>query len=55
MPWPRSNSQPYGYTSQADGIWHALMGEANITQADARYFLMTCSAFVNLLKTKKAS
>nr|WP_045737671.1 hypothetical protein [Xanthomonas sp. MUS 060] len=48
-------SQLYGYTSDADGIRHALMGESNITQADARYFLMTCSAFVNLLKTKKAS
>ncbi|WP_045761641.1 AbiJ-NTD4 domain-containing protein [Xanthomonas albilineans] len=48
-------SQLYGYTSEADGIRHSLMGESNITQADARYFLMTCSAFVNLLKTKKAS
>ncbi|WP_052687837.1 AbiJ-NTD4 domain-containing protein [Xanthomonas albilineans] len=48
-------SQLYGYTSEADGIRHSLIGESNITQADARYFLITCSAFVNLLKTKKAS
>lgn len=45
-------SQLYGYTSDADGIRHSLMGESNITPPDARYFLIVCSAFVNLLKAK---
>lgn len=42
----------YGYTSNADGIRHALVDEANLSQADARYFLVVCSAFVNLLKAQ---
>jgi len=45
-------SKLYGYTSDADGIRHSLMGESDLTQADARYFLVVCSAFVNLLKVK---
>lgn len=45
-------SQLYGYTNDADGIRHSLMGESSITLADARYFLIVCSAFVNLLKEK---
>ena len=43
-------SKMYGYTSDADGIRHALMSESSLSQADARYFLIVCSAFVNLLK-----
>ncbi|WP_223158189.1 AbiJ-NTD4 domain-containing protein [Thermomonas carbonis] len=45
-------SKLYGYTSDADGIRHALMGESNLSQADARYFLIVCSAFINLLKVQ---
>lgn len=45
-------SKLYGYTNDADGIRHSLMGESALTQADARYFLIVCSAFVNLLKVK---
>ena len=37
----------YGYTSDADGIRHALMEESNLTSADARFMLISCSAFVN--------
>jgi hypothetical protein len=40
-------SSLYGYTSQADGIRHALMEESNLTNADARFMLISCSAFVN--------
>lgn len=40
----------YGYTNDADGIRHAMMDESNLTQADARYFLMSCTAFTNYLK-----
>lgn len=37
----------YGYTSDADGIRHALLSEDKITKADARFMLVCCSAFVN--------
>ncbi|MCO8250187.1 AbiJ-NTD4 domain-containing protein [Comamonas thiooxydans] len=40
-------SSLYGYTSDADGIRHALMDEPNLTKADARFMLICCSAFVN--------
>jgi hypothetical protein len=45
-------SELYGYTSDAEGIRHALLAESNLSQADARYFLVVCSAFINLLKTQ---
>jgi hypothetical protein len=41
----------YGYTSDGDGIRHAMIDEPDLTAADARYFLVSCSAFVNYLKT----
>ena len=40
----------YGYTSDADGIRHALLDESTLTKADARFMLISCSAFVNYLK-----
>lgn len=45
-------SKMYGYTSDASGIRHALIDEDHLTQADARYFLVVCSAFINLLKSQ---
>ena len=42
----------YGYTSDEDGIRHAMFDDPNLTAADARYFLVSCSAFVNYLKAK---
>lgn len=42
----------YAYTSDADGIRHAMLAEDNLTQADARYFLLSCTSFVNYLKSK---
>ncbi len=42
----------YAYTSDGDGIRHAMIDEPNLTQADAIYFLVSCSAFVNYLKSK---
>ena len=38
----------YGYTSAEDGIRHSLtdMDENSITFADAKYMLVSCSAFV---------
>ena len=40
-------SSLYGYTNDADGIRHALMEESNLTNADARFMLISCSAFIN--------
>lgn len=42
----------YGYTSDEQGIRHAMLYEPNLTAADARYFLISCSAFVNYLKSQ---
>ncbi|PSD50782.1 hypothetical protein C7E25_02340 [Stenotrophomonas maltophilia] len=40
-------SSLYGYTSDADGIRHALLDEERLTKADAKFMLVCCSAFVN--------
>ncbi|UOF21938.1 AbiJ-NTD4 domain-containing protein [Pseudomonas syringae] len=40
-------SSLYGWTSDAHGIRHALMDVSNLTYADARFMLITCSAFIN--------
>jgi len=42
----------YGYTSDEQGIRHAMLDEPNLTAADARYFLVSCSSFVNYLKSQ---
>jgi hypothetical protein len=42
----------YGYTSDGDGIRHAMMDEANLDQEDALYMLISCSAFINYLISK---
>ena len=42
----------YGYTSDARGIRHALREEPTLDSDDARFMLVSCSAFVNYLKTK---
>jgi AbiJ N-terminal domain 4 len=39
----------YGYTSDQGGIRHALSDEPNISFADAKYMLVTCSAFISYL------
>jgi hypothetical protein len=45
----------YGYTSDEQGIRHSLLDEQNVGFADAKFMLVACSAFVNLIveKTKK--
>jgi hypothetical protein len=45
-------SRLYGYTSDAEGIRHALMDEPNLSSEDARFMLVACSAFVNYLVSK---
>lgn len=42
----------YGYTSDEQGVRHAMQEEPNIQQEDAVFFLVMCSAFINYLKTK---
>ena len=44
----------YGYTSDSDGIRHAMLDEPKLTQADAQYFLLSCTSFVNYLKARIA-
>jgi hypothetical protein len=42
----------YGYTSDADGIRHALLDEPTIDFEDAKFMLVSCSNFVNYLTVK---
>jgi len=43
----------YGWTSGPNGIRHALEDETNVGEAEARYMLVSCSAFSNYLLSKK--
>jgi len=45
----------YGYTSDADGIRHAILDESNVGFDEAKYMLVSCSAFVNYLVSKAGS
>lgn len=42
----------YGFTSDGEGIRHALLDEPNLHQEDALFMLVACSAFVNYLISK---
>lgn len=44
----------YGYTSSAEGIRHALLEDEEITLSfeDAKFMLVSCSAFINYLISK---
>ena len=45
-------SQLYGYTSEEGGIRHALTGaDIEATFADAKFMLVTCTAFINYVTT----
>ena len=44
----------YGYTSEADGIRHALLDEPTVDVDDAKFFLVSCSAFINYLIARSA-
>lgn len=48
----KSFTSLYGYTSDSDGIRHALIDEDNLNQDDARYMLVICTTFTNYLLTK---
>lgn len=42
----------YGYTNDEQGIRHAMLDEPNITAADAKFFLLSCTSFANYLKAQ---
>lgn len=42
-------SNIYGYTNDANGIRHALSEAREISEADARFMIVSCSAFTNYL------
>lgn len=42
----------YGYTSDADGIRHCMVNESRCDFEDAKYMLVSCSAFINYLIMK---
>jgi hypothetical protein len=42
----------YAYTSDAEGIRHALLDEQNLDAEDANFMLVSCSAFINYLVSK---
>ena len=44
----------YGYTNDDDGIRHAMLEAPNIDQSDAKYFLLSCTSFINYLKANIA-
>jgi hypothetical protein len=45
----KSFSKLYGYTSDADGIRHAMLEKDNLTFVDAKYMLVACTGFINYL------
>ncbi len=42
----------YAYTSDSDGIRHSLTDESNVDFEDAKFMLVSCSAFINYLIVK---
>lgn len=42
----------YDYTNDADGIRHSLKKKSNLDFEDAKFMLISCSAFTNYLLTK---
>jgi hypothetical protein len=42
----------YGYTSDEHGIRHAMLDRPTLDAADARFFLLSCTSFVNYLKAR---
>lgn len=45
----------YGYTNAEGGIRHSLMDASSISQADAKFMMIQCSAFINYMKAKSAT
>jgi hypothetical protein len=47
-------SKLYGYTSDQGGIRHALLEESNIDEAEAKFMMVACRAFVNFCVQRSA-
>ena len=45
-------SSLYGYTSDSNGIRHALLEESSVSYSDAKFMLVACSAFINYVLGK---
>lgn len=45
----------YAFTNGKDGIRHALMDETTLQLEDAKFMLVSCSAFVNYLRSKQVN
>lgn len=45
-------SSLYGFTSDEGGVRHAMLEEPDLSSADAKFFLLSCTSFVNYLKTQ---
>jgi hypothetical protein len=41
----------YGWTSDTNGIRHAMTDVASVDSADATFYLVACSAFANYVKS----
>ncbi|KAF1727064.1 AbiJ-NTD4 domain-containing protein [Pseudoxanthomonas japonensis] len=50
----KSLSALYGYTSDADGIRHAMLDEPKLGLTDAKFMLVSCTGFINYLVAKAA-
>lgn len=48
-------SKLYGYTSDENGIRHSILEEPNVGFAEAKYMVVSCSAFVHYLIQKAES
>lgn len=48
-------SKLYGYTSDDDGIRHAIINEARVGFAEAKYMIVACSAFISYLIEKSGA
>jgi hypothetical protein len=44
----------YAYTSNADGIRHAMLEEPDLHLEDAKFMLVACAAFISYLKSKSS-
>lgn len=42
----------YGYASDEDGIRHPILDSTNVGFAEAKFMLVSCSAFVNFILEK---
>ena len=45
-------SKLYGYTSDKGGIRHAMLEDPKLSSSDAKFFLMSCTSFINYMKSK---